>query len=230
MSRERYVHMRFEERRATTWLSRRAALLCALAIGVAGANAGAAQAPAVAVPPIVARAVLAYAASVKGTIGMERHFSTDVSAGPVRHREESDSGYLMRDGAFAKIAYYRIVRDHSTFERAALDKRNAQTNQDWSNGKVFFKEPYDPRFTADYRFGSPSACATCAAGTMAVPFTSQVHDAQHGDGTIWIDASARVVKLTYSPKVLPPHASSGTVTETSGQATPDLWYVTRIDE
>ncbi|MEO6991440.1 MAG: hypothetical protein ABI346_02730, partial [Candidatus Baltobacteraceae bacterium] len=42
--------------------------------------------------------------------------------------------------------------------------------------------------------------------------------------------SARVVKLTYSPKVLPPHASSGTVTETSGQATPDLWYVTRIDE
>jgi hypothetical protein len=41
---------------------------------------------------------------------------------------------------------------------------------------------------------------------------------------------AHVVKLTYTPNVLPPHATSGTITETSGVAWPDLWCVVRIDE
>jgi hypothetical protein len=48
---------------------------------------------------------------------------------------------------------------------------------------------------------------------------------------MWIDtASERVVKLTYAPYALPPHATSGIVTETSGQAMPNFWYVVRIEE
>jgi len=48
---------------------------------------------------------------------------------------------------------------------------------------------------------------------------------------MWIEtADARVLKLTYSPYVYPPHATSGTVTETGGSALPNLWYVVRIDQ
>lgn len=207
----------------------RAGALCAFVVAGAAASPPAGSA-ADAVPSIVVQASRTYAAAVKGTLGMQRHFTTVVVGGPVRHTEESDSGYLARDGVFVKIAYSRIVRDGKTFDRTALDKRNAQTNTDWSNGKVFFKEPYDPRFMADYTFESPAACAACAAGTLAVHFSSAVADAQHGDGTMWIDADAHVVKLTYAPNALPPHAASGTVTETGGPALADAWYVTKIDE
>ncbi len=48
---------------------------------------------------------------------------------------------------------------------------------------------------------------------------------------MWIDEqSSHVARLTYVPKQLPPHATSGSITEVGGQAMHDLWYVVRIDE
>ncbi|MFN2450586.1 MAG: hypothetical protein ABR508_12490 [Candidatus Baltobacteraceae bacterium] len=183
-------------------------------------------------PPIVQRASQAYAAQMRGIVGMQRHFTTSVRGGPVQHGEQSDSGQLMQDGRFVKIAYYRIARDGKAFSATQLTDRNTQTNKDWAQGKVFFKEPYDPQYIGDYSFGAPQpACSSCPAGTVGVPFTSAVHDAQHGNGTVYIDrAKAHVIKLTYTPNVLPPHASSGTITELGGQALPGLWYVVHIDE
>jgi hypothetical protein len=47
---------------------------------------------------------------------------------------------------------------------------------------------------------------------------------------MWIEqATGRVVRLTYIPNVLPSHATFGTVTEISGKAMSNVWYVTRID-
>jgi len=181
------------------------------------------------VPAIVQRAADTYAANVRGIIGMQRHFTTSLRGGPIRHTEESDSGFLMDDGAFVKIKYYRIVQDGRTFAAGQIARRDAQTNRDWSDGKIFFKEPYDPRFMRDYGF-QLQACSDCPAGVVAVAFTSAVRDAQHGSGTMWIESdSALVDRLTYVPYVFPPHATSGTVTEFGGRALPDLWYVTRID-
>ena len=183
------------------------------------------------VPQLVERASAQYATEVRGIIGMSRHFSTKIAGGPVSHSEDSESGFLMDDGAFLKIAYHSIEDDGKAFDAKKLSGRNDQTNRDWAAGKVFFKEPYDPRFVADYRFHAPGLCANCPAGTEAVEFTSAIKDAQHGNGTMWIEtASARVAKLSYSPNALPPHATSGSVIETGGEAIPGLWYVTRIDE
>ncbi len=163
---------------------------------------------------------------------MQRHFSTEVRGGPVTHGEQSDSGQLMHDGHFVKIAYYRVVRDGQAFSAPQIQQRNEQTNKDWTAGKVFFKEPYDPQYINDYSFGRRQAgCPACPAGADAVSFASTIHDSQHGSGVMYIDTSnAHVVKLTYSAYMLPPHASSGSVIETGGQALPDLWYVVRIDQ
>ena len=48
---------------------------------------------------------------------------------------------------------------------------------------------------------------------------------------MWIERlSGRVTRLTYTPNQLPPHATQGTVTETSSEPLPGLWYVTSIEE
>lgn len=163
---------------------------------------------------------------------MQRHFSTEVQVGPVTHEEQSDSGLLLQDGRFVKIAYFRIVRDGHVFSPAQIQQRDDATNQDWAAGKTFFKEPYDARYINDYAFALAQAgCSGCPSGTQAVNFTSAIHDSQHGNGTMYIDTTTgRVVKLTYTPNVLPAHASSGFVTEVGGQRLPDLWYVVRINE
>jgi hypothetical protein len=182
------------------------------------------------VPALVVRAAAVYAANVRGVIGMQRHFSTVLHAGPVHHTEESDSGYLMNNGSFVKIKYVRIADDGKAFGAQQITQRDAQTNQDWTVGKIFFKEPYDPRFIGEYVIDPPQKCTACPAGTVALTFGSGIQDTQHGSGTMWIElATARVDRLTYIPNVLPPHATFASVTETSGWAMHNVWYVTRID-
>jgi len=195
---------------------------------LSGARAG--QAAPSSGPTLVSRVVAAYTTNVRGIIGMQRHFSTVINGGPVHHTEVSDSGLLLKDGAYVNIRYYRIADDGSAFSAAKIAQRNTQTNSDWSAGKIFFKEPYDRRYVADYQFQAPTTEAFCGAAA-AVAFSSTVKDAQHGSGWMCIDqSSARVTKLSYVPNAFPPHASAGSVTETSGTALTGMWYVTRIDE
>lgn len=183
------------------------------------------------VPEIVLRALGAYETNVRGVIGMQRHFSTLIDAGIVRHSEQSDSGLLLKDGMFVRVHYYRIVEDGRDFSAKQLADRDKQANDGWSSGKIFFKEPYDRRFVADYEFKLVSVCRDCPAGTAEIRFSSATHDEQHGAGTMWIDvSSARVVKLSYVPYVFPPHATSGIVSETTLDVLPNLWYVARIEE
>lgn len=207
-----------------------ASVLCILPVRPASLDARSSPSP-VATGTIVERAAAAYSTSVQGVIGMQRHFSTVISGGPIHHTEVSDSGLLLNDGAFVRIKYYRVVRDGKSFSTHEIVERETQANRDWGLGKVFFKEPYDRRFIADYHFADVAQCVGCANGTVAVRFTSLIHDAQHGSGTMWINTSnARVEKLTYVPYALPPHATSGSVTETSAQVLDGRWFVTRIDE
>ena len=214
----------------TTGPRKRLPLLCLLLVPAAASgaqpDAGVATAPS-----LVQKAALAYAAELRGAIGMQRHFSTTIKAGPVRHSETSESGILFNNGAFVKIKYYRIVDDGKAFSAAQIQARESQTNADWTSGKIFFKEPYDQSYMTDYSFSQPQACSGCPKGLLAVNFTSALQDVQHGKGIMWIDsASARVTELIYSPNVLPPHATSGSVTEIGSNPAPGIWYVTRIDE
>lgn len=204
----------------------------AIALLLVASGALRTQASAPGVPSIVLRASATFAVGMRGVVGMQRHFTTELQSGPFAHGEQSDSGQLMQDGRFAKIEYYRILRDDHAFAPSQIQKRGDEANENWAAGKVFFKEPYDPQYSRDYAFGTPeSGCAICAAGTQAVKFASTIHDSQHGSGVMYIDTStAHVMKLTYTAYALPPRASSGSVTEIGGQALRDLWCVVRIDE
>ena len=184
-----------------------------------------------AIPEVLQRVIATYASDLHGVVGMQRHFTTLIDAGIAKHTEQSDSGLLLKDGAFETAHYYRIVRDGKEFSGKDLADRDKQTNEGWSAGKIFFKEPYDKRFVADYTFTMVTPCSDCSPGTVAIRFVSAKHDDQHGAGTMWLEpANERVVKLTYVPYVLPPHASSGTVTESTAQTLSNLWYVVRIEE
>ena len=115
--------------------SRLTALLCFLAITIPASGVRAAPAG---VPTLVQRAAAAYSTDVRGTVGMQRHFSTTIKAGPVRHTETSESGILFSNGAFVKIKYYRLVQDGKTFSSDKLQARETQTNSDWAAGKIFY--------------------------------------------------------------------------------------------
>jgi hypothetical protein len=182
-------------------------------------------------PDIVRRASSAYAQSVAGMIGMQRHFKTVINGGPMHHIEESDSAVVLNDGAFVDAAYYRIVDDGRQLSRSDVEKRTAQTVGDWRAGKIFFKEPYDPRYLSDYDFQLLPNCDGCPPNAVAVHFESSLRDTQHGAGTMSIDThTGRVLTLKYVPNALPPHATSGEVIETSSEPVDGLWYVTRIDQ
>jgi hypothetical protein len=202
--------------------------ICASLLLGTGAFAVAAEPPGV--PEVVQRAQAVFTTSMRGILGLQRHFTTTIDAGIARHSEESESGMLFKDGVFVTAKYYKIVDDNKPLSEKQIVDRDAQTNQGWATGKIFFKEPYDPRYVGDYKFAEQAGC-DCGMGMVAVTFSSEVRDAQHGAGTMWIQsASGRVTKLTYTPYVLPPHATSGTCTETSGEALPNVWTVMRIDE
>ncbi len=184
-----------------------------------------------AMPGIVTLASEVFAKETRGVIGFERHFETRIHAGPVIHTELSDGAFIMSDGAYMKLKYERIVQDGNFWSRAKLDERTAQTNAKWGDSQIQFKEPYDHRYLGDYKFVQSATCGGCPAGAVSVDFTSEVRDAQHGDGTMLIDRlSGHVLKLSYTPNKMPHYATSGTVTETGGVALPDLWYPIRIEE
>src|ERR1700687_15544 len=88
-----------------------AAVLCVLLLGAMTLEVPAKTSHGPPVPALVLRAAAVYTANVRGIIGMQRHFSTVLHAGPVHHTEESDSGLLMKDGSFIKIKYVRIADD-----------------------------------------------------------------------------------------------------------------------
>ncbi|MBC5809355.1 MAG: hypothetical protein GIW95_00635 [Candidatus Eremiobacteraeota bacterium] len=198
---------------------------------VRAASPAPAAANAAVVPALVERAATAFATELEGVIGMQRHFTTVIKAGPIKHTETSESGVLFNNGAFVKMKYYSIADDGKAFAADKLASREKQANTDSATGKIYFREPYDRRFFADYQYSQPQACTGCAPGLMIVNFTSSVKDDQHGNGKMWIESGgARVMQLVYTPNALPQHATSGTVTETSSQVTPALWYVSRIDQ
>ncbi|MBV8150940.1 MAG: hypothetical protein JOY59_05235, partial [Candidatus Eremiobacteraeota bacterium] len=86
-----------------------------------------AQAPGI--PALLQRAIAVYQAEVHGIIGMQRHFSTVIDAGIAKHGEESESGFLMNDGAFVKIKYYKVEDDGKAFSAEKIAERENETNR-----------------------------------------------------------------------------------------------------
>ncbi len=203
----------------------------ACAVLLAFAAAGATISPTHAgsgIPDIVRHAASFNSTSLSGIIVEQRHVALQAAAGPMHYAEENDAIVLIQDGQYKHVRYLRMDKNGATASNEEVAQRERQNNDDLARGKGFFKQPYDARYLGDYSY-TETQCA-CATHARSIQFRSIVRDDQHGDGTMTIDpATGRVLSLTYTPDVMPPHASSGTVTETFGEAVPGVWTIISID-
>jgi hypothetical protein len=207
--------------RTSTWVTL-CLTLSTLALRPAGASA-----PAVA--DVLSRAAAANDSALAGTVVSVRHLSVSVAAGPAHYAEQNDALVVMEDGAFARVRYLRVVQNGKGLSPDQLAQRDDENNRDLARGSSFFKQPFDRRYLQDYSYGGQVA-GPAPNNESEITFRSLIHDDQHGDGTMRIDAaSGRVIELTYTPNVLPNRASSGTTTETFGEPIAGLWTIVRID-
>ncbi len=180
------------------------------------------------VPPIVAQAAQTAALENAGVTVHERHISLVAEAGPAHFSQTNDAIMLMTDGLYTHIHYVRMEENGHTLSAKEIEKREAENNAALERGEGVFKQPFDRRYLGDYEY--TTAPCDCESNAIDVHFSSFLHDEEHGAGTMQIDpATGHVLALTYTPNVMPDHASSGTVTETFGQAIAGLWTIVRID-
>jgi hypothetical protein len=181
------------------------------------------------VPDAVERAAAFNNVSLSGVLVQERHVDFSASAGPVHASEQNDAVVMLQDGQYKHVRYLRIVSNGKTLSADKVAERESQNNTDLDRGKSFFKQPFDSRYLRDYTY-EETDCAPCATRERAVAFRSETRDDQHGDGTMIIDASSgRVMTVTYTPNVMPDHASDATVVETFGEAAPGVWTIISIE-
>lgn len=199
--------------------------LCAFATAVAAVSPVHAGSG---IPDAVERAASFNAASTAGVLVEERHVEINASAGPAHFSEQNDAIALIEDGEYKHVRYLRIVDNGKALSNDRVAQREAQNNDDLDRGKMFFKQPYDARYLHDYTF-TETPCS-CGAHAQEIAFHSDAADDQHGNGTMVIDPSTgRVITVTYTPNVLPPHASSATRVETFGEAVPGVWTILNIE-
>lgn len=200
-----------------------AVFFCAASLAVASSSrAGSA------LPDALLRAAIFNSTSLGGVLVEERHVQFNASAGPAHFSQQNDAIVMLEDGEYKRLRYLRIVENGKTLSPDKVAEKEAENNADLQRGKTFFKQPYDARYMRDYSF-TEAACP-CVPHERSIAFVSQVRDDQHGDGTILLDPSTgRVLSVSYTPNVLPNHASSGTTVETFGEAVPGVWTIIAID-
>jgi hypothetical protein len=172
---------------------------------------------AAAVPAIVTQAAQRTQLTERGVVGWRVHRLFDVHAGPYSRHDDMLFAAVYQDGTLVKM--HIIYQKVGGKETDAATK--AQTEQKYEHpapGDVFSR-PYDPRYLNDYTYQIVDA--------HTVKFTTGVHTAAYGDGTFTVDNDANVVSVRYTPAVLPPHATSGTVTDQRAAVLPNYWAVTQ---
>ena len=206
-------------------------LLALVAAVLALATAASADAPATpgAVPPAVRKAADLWERSTHGVIAFDRTVDFTLRAGPVKYHEHNDATLVLVDGVFAKIKVATMTRDGHDLGDDARLKFQTKTEKDWAAGKGFLRPPYDPRYLQEYSYDKVAPAPDGPAGTMVVSFSSPLHDEEHGTGDMTIDPAGHVLRLTYTPNVMPSHATSATTTQYSEEVLPGVWLVTRVE-
>jgi len=183
--------------------------LVALLLVSAGAVTSAADSPAsTSAAQLVRRVGAAFAEESRGVIAFRSHALVRTSPRFVRPDQVDDAWIVDLDGRAVQ------VRGGDATGPAATE--------------AMVHQPYDTRYTGEYRY-TLVPCAGCAAGSVAVSYDTDTHDAAHGRGVIVVDErTARVVRVTVAPFVVPRPASGGTLTTTWGP-TAAGWFPVATD-
>ena len=168
-------------------------------------------------PPDLALVSQRFAETTRGVVSFHLHRTLDVHAGFQSRHEDLVLDGIYDNGAIAKVK----VSSYTIDGKPAGSDAQAALEQSYEhpNPSEHFNPPFDPRYVSAYQYQS--------AGPQKIAFTSTVHDAAHGNGTIAYDAGGNVVSCTYQANVLPPHASSGEVSDRRAEVLPGYWAVTQ---
>jgi hypothetical protein len=180
------------------------------------------------VPDAIAQAVRALAAERRGVTAFHRHYAYE-ERGPGHDKTlVVDSIRVRENGRLAAVRLLDRIENGKPDSPEALAK--AQADADKQLPGEDFRLPLAAEALSDYRFEVLPVCEGCAAGSVAIAFTSVVRDASHGDGTVTIDAAHHIAALAFHPSALPAHADSGSITIRFDRVLPDLWDVTVTHE
>lgn len=158
-----------------------------------------------------------FAQTSRGVVGFRLHRTLDVHGGFAKRHEDLVLNGVYQDGTIVKVR----VSTYTIDGKAAGAADVASMEQSWEHPKPgdAFAPPFDSRYLNDYQYQS--------SGSSTIGFTSSVRDAGHGNGSFSYDAQANVGTCTYQPNVLPPHATSGEVTDRRAEVLPGYWAVTQ---
>ncbi len=152
---------------------------------------------------VIGRAIDAYALESRGVVGVRSRSILRVDA-PMNHRStETRAWYVYSDGTLVATS-------------DAPDPRRPPVH-----------DPLRPKFRPEYRFRG-EACSDCAAGTVAIGYSSATHDEVHAHGTIVVDTSTyHVLRVTQTPYAFTWPTRDGTIVMTWG-ASDTGWVPTQI--
>lgn len=180
-----------------------------------------------AVPSAIRRAAELSVRDHEGIIGYQSAYDTSMHGGPLHRSYHYRNAYLYNDERLVKArALYKDDNGHIA-DAAQLEIETRKIESEQGSGRVF-AVPFDARHFSEYRY-QKAACAGCAAGQVAFTFTSLVPDQFHGNGSMTFDFLGHVTSLTYTPTVLPSHASKARITIYRGAVLPDYWATVRSE-
>jgi hypothetical protein len=164
-------------------------------------------------PPALAQVAQRYFDTSRGVVSFQLHRVFDVHGGFSRRHEDLVMNGVYDDGTLVRV---RVV-SYTIDGRPASASDVAGIEQSWNhpNPEDVFAAPYDERNFGAYRY--------TRGGPSTIYFDSNVHDAGHGRGSFTYDAQGDVLGITYQPNALPPHASSGEITDVRSAVLPGYW-------
>ncbi len=167
------------------------------------------------VSPPVAAVAQRFAQTSRGVVSFRLHRVFDVHAGPRSRHDE-----IVLDGVYVNgtVAKVRVI-SYTIGGKQADAQQQAQLEQQWEQPKPtdVFHAPFDPKYTSEYRYR--------AGVNRTINFTPLLADSSHGAGVLTYDQHYDLVSYTYSPSVMPEHATSGTITDQRAAVLTNYWAV-----
>ncbi len=168
-------------------------------------------------PPIVSQVVQQFQRSGEGIVTCRYHRVFNVRAGPSGQTQDFTFDAIYEDGALVEVRMLSYT----------INGKNASTSQIQSTVQSYehpkagdvFEAPWRPAYAKDYND------AEKAPGTIT--FTATDRSYGHGDGSFRYDATYNVTAYTYSPTVMPEHATQGTVSGQLAEVLPGYWAMTQ---
>ncbi len=167
-------------------------------------------------PPALAQVAQRFTATSRGFVVFQMHRVFDVHSAMQRRHEDLVMNGVYDDGTLVRV---RVV-SYAINGRPAAAGDIAGVEQSWNHPKPsdVFAAPFDPKNFGAYQYRD--------AGNSTIAFSSDVRDAGHGSGSFTYDARGNVVSYTFVPNALPPHATSGTITDQRSEVLPGYWAST----